>query len=427
MLVAFNVGNFRSIKEVQALSLVKSSGLEKETTHVINTENADGSAALSLLKSLAIYGPNASGKSTLVLAMAQMRDVVMKSATVPMGTDIPVDAFALDNVSSTKPSMFEIIFIKDKIRYQYGFEATRKKIISEWLYAFPKGRTQEWFTREFDEVLGRSVYKFGDKLKGQRGIWEQSTRPDSLFLSVAVQLNSEQLKPIYDWFKYTLKVNSGFFTHEYTAKRCDEKIKDNVLEFMKAADFAISDFKIEESNYSLDSFPTDMPDPLRNVLYEHVKDEKEYRVSAVHRNDHGTFSLPIEMESEGTRKIFNIAGHWLDALREGRVLVIDELHERLHPALVKFLVDTFHNPELNVSNAQLILTTHDTSILSQNVFRRDQIWFAERDANQSSKFYPLTDFSPKKNQDNLERSYLGGRYGAIPSIKKMISLFYGIK
>ncbi|WP_207837572.1 ATP-binding protein [Pseudomonas sp. 43(2021)] len=425
MLVAFNVGNYRSIKEIQTLSLVRSSGAEKIDTNVINTQNSDGTLGPSLLKSVALYGPNASGKSTLVQALSTMRKIVLQSATVAAGTDMPVDPFALDNESAAKPTMFEVIFVKNNVRYQYGFEATKKRVYAEWLYAFPKGRSQEWFIRQWIEENNDYTFKFGDKLKGQRAVWESSTRPDALFLSTAIQLNSEQLKPVYDWFKYKLKVSNGYGNHMYTAKRCSAKSKNAILDFMKAADFAISDINVEEVELSVDSFPKEFPENLRNMLYEQVKDDKIFNVSAVHRNEFGAFELPLELESDGTRKIFNIAAHWLDALSEGRVLVVDELHERLHPFLVKFLVEAFHNPELNNNGAQLILTTHETSILSQDVFRRDQIWFAERDSSQASKFYPLTDFSPKKGQDNLERSYLTGRYGAVPSIKRMINIFYG--
>lgn len=427
MLVAFNVGNFKSIKEIQTLSLVKSNSDEKIESHVISTENLDGSSSPSLLKSVAIYGPNASGKSTLIQAFSAMRSIVMGSATAQAGSEIPVMPFAFDLSTLDQPSMFEAIFVKDKIRYQYGFEATNDKIHAEWLYAFPKGRSQRWFSREFDKDTQKYNYEFGDKLRGQRGVWEAATRPDALLLSTAVQLNSEQLKPVYDWFKYSLKVmaNHSHHSHEYTSKRCNDSFKSSILKFMKAADFAIADFEIEQRNYSLESFPEELPNEFRNFLFENVKDQKEYTVSAIHTNEHGNFPMPFDFESDGTRKMFNIAGHWLDALNEGRILIVDELHDKLHPFLVRYLVDAFHNPELNTSGAQLIFTTHETSILSQNVFRRDQIWFAERDSNQASKLYPLTDFSPKKGQDNLERSYLGGRYGAVPSIKKMVSIFYG--
>lgn len=424
MLVAFHVGNFRSIRETQTLSLVRSPGSEKEASHTIASEYQDGTSAPALLKSVAIYGPNAAGKSTIISAMSIMRSIVVKSASMPADSELPVEPFALDTDSAQKPSLFEMVFVMDRVRYQYGFEVSAERIVNEWLYAFPKGRPQEWFTREWHDIAQQYVYKFGDKLKGQRGVWEHATRKNALLLSTAVQLNSEQLKPIYDWFKLKLKVNQGFLHHDYTAKRCNQHNRAEVLEFMRAADFAIDDFEIEANDYSLESFP-EMPDPLKSFIFEQVKNDKEYKVSAKHKTEYGTFSLPMELESDGTKKIFNIAGHWLDALKEGRILVIDELHERLHPHLVKFLIETFHSPEHNTSNAQLILTTHDTSILSQNVFRRDQIWFAERDSNLASKFYPLTDFSPKKGQDNLEKGYLGGRYGAVPSIRKMITMFYG--
>lgn len=427
MLVAFNVGNFKSIKEEQTFSMVKSAGMEKSQDNVIDTISLDGSPSLSLLKSVALYGPNASGKSTLVDALAAMRRIVMTSATNQVGSGLPIVPFALAKDTPNSPTLFEVVFIQDKIRYQYGFQADSQRIHSEWLYAYPKGRSQKWFSREYDEKNKKFKFDFGDKLKGARITWESSTRADALLLSTAVQLNSEQLKPVYDWFKLNVKLMPRFSDHVYTAKRSGSEFKSRVLGFMQAADFAIADFQIDQNSYSLDSFPVEMPEEIRSFLYEAMKDDNEYKVSLIHTTDEGKYELPFEVESDGTRRMFNICGHWLDALDEGRILVVDELHDKLHPYLVKFLVEAFHNPDLNSKGAQLIFTTHETAILSQNVFRRDQIWFAERDSNQSSKFYPLTDFSPKKGQDNLERSYLGGRYGAVPSIKKMISIFYGAK
>lgn len=424
MLIAFNIGNFRSIREVQTLSLVKSLGDEKQDTHTIQTINSDGSAGQTLLKSVAIYGPNASGKSTLLNGLSSMRRIVLNSATFSPDRKIPVMPFVLDPDFQEKPTMFEVIFYKDQIKYQYGFEVTEKKVHSEWLYAYPKGRSQKWFTRELRNDGEKYTYDFGDKLKGQRGVWEASTRPDALLLSVAVQLNSEQLKPIFDWFENSLKMLNRWTNHLFTAKHFDSEMKSDVLRFLKAADFAISDIDIDETEFSVESFPNDLPAEVKNYFYEKVKGDKEYDVYAVHKGSAGDVSLHIRYESDGTQKMFNIAGHWLDALKSGKVLVVDELHENLHPFLVRFLVEAFHDPELNKNNAQLIFTTHETSILSQNVFRRDQIWFAERDQEQTSKIYPLSDFSPKKGQDNLERSYLGGRFGAVPSIKKMVNLFY---
>jgi len=141
-------------------------------------------------------------------------------------------------------------------------------------------------------------------------------------------------------------------------------------------------------------------------------------VRTAHLNNHNeAVFFDFEDESDGTKKLFAFAGPWMDVLKNGYVLFIDELHDNLHPKLVQFLVKLFHNKETNPKNAQLIFTTHETSILSQDVFRRDQIWFCERNKMQSTSLYPLSDFSPKKGKENLERSYLSGRYGALPFIR----------
>lgn len=190
------------------------------------------------------------------------------------------------------------------------------------------------------------------------------------------------------------------------------------------ADFHISDIKVEATEFNIAELPADMPEPLKDFLSQNLKGEKKLQLETIHVDNNGK-PVPFNFhdESDGTQKFFAFAGPILDVLKNGYVLCIDELNVNLHPKLVQFLVELFHSKESNTKNAQLIFTTHETSILTQDVFRRDQIWFCERSKEQSSVLYPLSDFSPKKGKENLELGYLSGRYGALP----FISTFFGVQ
>ena len=160
-----------------------------------------------------------------------------------------------------------------------------------------------------------------------------------------------------------------------------------------------------------------MPETIKNIIVEKLNGEKLLSVQTIHKTHDGDLvSFDLEDESDGTQKLFAFAGPWIDVLKNGYVLFIDELHDNLHPKLVQYLVELFHNEKTNPKNAQLIFTTHETSILNQDIFRRDQVWFCERNFNQATKVYPLSDFSPKKGKENLEAAYLSGKYGALPFV-----------
>ena len=207
----------------------------------------------------------------------------------------------------------------------------------------------------------------------------------------------------------------------FTARQCKDSVqKEKVLEFLKAADFDIQNVIVESEKMSAKHLPDDMPDELKTSLLTKMRDNEMFDIKTVHLSSEGRLvSFAFEDESDGTKKFFAFAGPWLDALKNGYVLVIDELHDNLHPKLVQFLVQLFHSSKTNPKNAQLVFTTHETSILNQEVFRRDQIWFCEKDSSQATRLFPLTDFSPRKGRENLEANYLAGRYGALPYLKSL--------
>ena len=360
MIIELSVENFRSIKTRQTFSLTKSNSDEL----VGNTFDPNVLNASPLLRSVVIYGANAAGKSNFIKAVKVIREIVANSAkNIQRGDKLPITYFKLCDSTVGKPTEFEVIFIAEGIKYQYGFSATSERVMEEWLYAFPKSRPQRWFIRAFDEAKNEYEWDFSSFLTGKKQTWKDSTRNNSLFLSTAVMLNSEQLKPVYDWFTKTLKV-AGIdgWRSNYTAELCTEADgKKDVLKFLNAADLDINDLKLESKKFDISVLPDDMPAELKERLLKDLEGEEFVDIKTVHTTAQGKDVLfELDDESDGTRKIFSFAGPWIDTLRNGKVLFIDELHDSLHPHIVKFLVDLFHSKKTNPKNAQLIFTTHET-------------------------------------------------------------------
>lgn len=422
MLVEFSVTNFRSIRERQTLSMAKSKLKESDALKE-NSFPSSGLTGVELLRSCAIYGPNAAGKSNLLLALREMVTMVDKSATeMRRGDELPVTPFRLNSTSRNTPTEFEVVFISQGVRYQYGFAATKERITEEWLIAFPKGRAQHWFARQWNEKEEQDQWQMGSSLQGQKQLWMESTRANALFLSTAVQLNSQQLQPVYDWFNNTLRIASvSGWSPSFTATLCDKReYKAKVVDFLKAADVGIDDVVVEKKAFDSKDLPDEMPDEARSEVCK-ILEGKEILagLNMVHFDDEGkSVVFDFDDESDGTRKLFSFAGPWLDALEKGYVLIVDELHDNLHPKLVRFLVQLFHNDKMNPNNAQLLFTTHETSILSSEMFRRDQIWFCEKDQTQATQLFSLTDFN-YRTRENLEMAYLAGRFGALPYTREL--------
>ena len=427
MLIEFKVTNFRSIHTTQTLSMVGKTSTE------LKEQNTFGSGLPSLpnlLRSIVIYGPNAAGKSNMIRAMRFMHKFVLSSQTLQEGQNIDVVPFLLNSKSSTEPSKFEVTFIHDKVRYQYGFAVNSARVLNEWFLAYPEGRPQQWFERKYDSVKDSEDWSFGSKFSGphqQRDIWKASTRKNALFLSTAIQLNNEQLKPAFNWFLQKLAVilPSGVTNLRFSVEQCaSEDGKNKIMEFMNSADITILGIELKKISFPPDELQfgslnipqmglLNMPQVIRNRQGREFTDVK-FLHKAIDTGE--VVSFDFSDESDGTKKLFAFAGPLLDVLAKGRILFVDELDTSLHPLMVRFLISLIHNPEINKNNAQLVFTTHDTSILDTDIFRRDQVWFVEKDTESaSSHLYPLSDFSPRKGEA-LERGYLKGRYGALPFI-----------
>lgn len=421
MLVDFSVTNYRSILERQTLNMVASSYFKE--LEALNTfiPDQDGSVP-RLLRSTVLYGPNASGKSTLIQALQFLEQQILNSQKESQaGDEIDVVPFKLTAASRQADSEFEITFIEQSVRYEYGFTCNRKRFTEEWLIAYPLGRAQKWFHRVFDIESGKDAYKFSSSFLGgrQRQTWAAQTRSNSLFFSTAIQLNNEQLKPAFDWFKQRLLVLHSFrFGVGYTLQRCaDSADKSRIVSFMNSADLSVSDIKVKETYFSADLLPKDMPTAIREEFLKDMAGKKIIEHRFIHKdvNTQEIVEFDESEESDGTRALFAFAGPWLDVLENERVLVVDELDSSLHPLLVHYLVKRLHHEG---TKAQLIFTTHDTTLLSQKLLRRDQVWFLEKDEKSATRLYPLSDFSPRDNEA-IERGYLNGRYGGIPFLKDL--------
>jgi len=422
MLIEFSVTNFLSFGEKQTLSMVADKAKELEETH---TFQPIGKAKLPrLLHAAGVYGANASGKSNLLRAMKVMREIVLSSAKDSQAGEL-IQGIMPHALSEDEPTEFEIIFIANDVRYQYGFAATRQRITEEWLFAFPSGRSQQWLSRVYN--VDSQEYQWlinATQVKGERELWKKSTRDNALFLSTAAQLNSEQFSVALEWFRRNLSVVGEInnVSPNRTFRLCDNPDgREKVLQFMNAADISVNDMEITDKPLSVDNLPKNIPLSMKQKILSDLTKLKEglqftgmVEVKFSHKTSQGRqFQLPIDLESTGTRRLFESAGVWLDVLEQGRVICIDELESSLHPLLTRYIISLFHNPEVNRNHAQLIFTTHDATILDNELLRRDQIWFVEKDVDQTTQLYPLSDFSPRKDEA-LQKGYLQGRYGALP-------------
>lgn len=411
MLLEFRVSNFRSIRDEQSLSLLASKDDAHERTHV-----SPAGTASRVLNTAAIYGPNAGGKSNFLKAVQFFSSMVATSATsIREGQGLNCPPFRLDPAFATQPSEFEITFLLGGIRHQYGFAATPSRVLEEWLLVYQKAKPQRWFHRRFNAAHDVDEYEFSTHLTGQRRVWQQATRANALFLSVAVNLNSEKLRPIAGWIAQKLAVitERPKVVPDWTLDLLSSDAgKQRVINLMAAADIGIVDFELEKQAGKQLSIKLD----AGNAVSHSVQDHELISVKAVHQGKDGSrVSFDIADESLGTQQWLWLVGPMLDILQNGRVLFVDEIDSSLHTLLLRQIISMFNDPEVNTGGAQLVFTTHDTALMDADILRRDQFWFVEKDADQATRLYPLLDFSPRKNEA-LEKGYLMGRYGAVPFV-----------
>lgn len=424
MIIQFVTENYRSIKYEQTLSLVKSTGNEMPD----NFFETSAPKTPTLVKSAVIYGANASGKSNTIKALGAMLNIIQSSANKDIRQIISTESFLFDVATNNEPTLYDISVIMSlpnddgilqEMRVDYGFVCDTKMVYEEWLSIYPKGIERNWFHREYNQERQEYEWKISDHIKGEKASWKNQTRLDQLFLSVAVHRNSEQLRPIYEFFANEICIiKTDRISNELSKTICKNSEKDKfiVLSLLKSAGIEIDDVIFERPNIIHEGLPDDLPDFVKQEILRDLEKQiiAQNETFFVYLDNTETpKKINLKNESDGTQKLFEFAGLILSVLQNGDVLVIDELNKSLHPDLVRFLVKLFNSP-LNQKNAQLIFTTHETSVLRKDLLRRDQIWFCEKDNDRSTRLYPLTNFRPHINCEDIEEYYLHGRYGAKP-------------
>lgn len=412
MLVNFTFQNFRSFREAKTLSLQASSLTDLE--HSVIHRNMH-----RLLPVVAVYGANSSGKSNVLEALRTMRRVVLNSVKLDPTDTLDFEPFLLRD-KPQRETIFEIQFIQGDALYRYGFSYDKAKIFGEWLYETKK-REAYLFRRQ-----GRK-YEI-NQVRFKEGIGkEKATADNRLFLSLVAQLNGVKAQMILEWFRRCnyLSGLTGTDYEGFTVRMFHKELEgcSEARKFFRQMQLGFNDLKIAEREFTDQELPErSMPERIRRELVEQLQGKTFLEAQTVHNiydssgRIIGTRHFPKDkMESDGTKKLIEISGPIFDSLREGKVLIIDELDAKLHPIMTRNILRLFMNPESNPRGAQLIFATHDTSLLNLSYLRQDQIWFTEKDPTSSSDLYSLVEFRDvASSRHSIAQEYICGRYGAIP-------------
>ncbi|MGI6099765.1 MAG: AAA family ATPase [Kiritimatiellia bacterium] len=421
MIIQFSVSNYRCFRGLQTLSLA--AGSDKSLPGNCIVASLPGRPERRWLKGAAIYGANASGKSTVLNALKALAGMVINSAKTTDAKEAigQIDPFALCPDHPETPTAFGIVFVADGMQYEYRVAATRERIWHESLRAFPSARAQTWYARDWHPESAAYVWTPERPTGFQRDPQlEGYTLSNMLFLSKAVANNRAELEPVFRWFKDTLVfLDMGAqsrLSYGFTLRQVEQQGEyyASIRELLRHADIGVT---------GVETIETGAPETLGRLLADtpvetqkHLLGERWVRPSLIHTGMRPSrIPLPWETESAGTQRLFALAGPWMDILSRGRVVCIDELETSMHPHMVRELLRLFFDPSVNTGGAQVIFTTHNPLLLATTLLRRDQVWFTDKDAKGAAHLYPLTDYSPRKGE-SLIRGYLSGRYGALPFI-----------
>jgi len=409
MILEFSVENYLSFKDKVTFSMIPD-GTKKLAENYVTLDNE------KILKTAAVYGPNASGKTNLFSMLSQITTMLRQSNYVDINAPLPLVPFKFDNKIKNNPSSFEIKFIKNGIKYIYGFSADKKNIYEEYLYYYPNNKVAKIFDR-----TDIDTYSFPQKSQTTLKEIQKKTPHNKFFLATATNWNYQETKPAYDFLTVDMGVCFSLTELRFGAFKAykndkNERLKKFAINFLNKADFNISDYQVNEVEIPKEILVSvNLPESAK-------ENPKAFQVSISHKVGNKEYSLDIEEESIGTQILFFLIPFISDAINNQKVLIIDELDRSLHPLLVKYIVELFNN-QSSATPSQLIFNTHDTNLLNLEILRRDQIWFTEKEPNSSSSdLYSLNDFSVR-NKENVEKGYMLGKYGAIPFIEQNINIW----
>jgi hypothetical protein len=415
MLIGFKFENFRSFLAEQSFSFSTSSDRTHETTHLMPT----GMKAVPKISRVAIaFGPNASGKTNLLIALATFRDLVLHSTTYTEAQFAERHTPFKFGPSASQATRFEIDVLLEHVRYRYAMSYDAERIRFERLLVYRTGKSQRWFERTYDPVAQRDEWApFSPNFTGPREMWRKATRPKALFLTTAAQLNSERLAPLLDWIEHRLEIlfpADMSDVNRIAARLQDSHVKSRILELLRAVDIHVDDVRIAEQSHAPAAAvapPAAVPAHFapaggtrRSIEFLYVRD--------------GWLPMWLDsvFEAAGTRRLIGLFGPLLQAIEAGKLLLIDEFDAGLHPLVARYLIQLINDPQASGSGAQLLLTSHNTTLMDLDILRRDEIWLVQPDERHVSSLSPLLRSSPRKHE-LIAKNYLRGRYGAVPVIR----------
>ncbi len=427
MLIEFKVANYRSIGEEQILSLIPANKQKEHSENIISV------GKYNALNAISIYGANGSGKSNLLLAMGSLNALLHLSARSSSTTKLPFDPFLLREGWELKPTKFEITFILKNDKFRYGVEFNKESVVKEWLFRKSLSREVNLFMREGDIIDTSSGFKGNIKVINAA---IEATRPNALFLSTCDMFNVEEAKIIFQWFKNFNKID-GINTEDEAIRTVriweNENARADITNYLLRLDLGFVGINISKKIFDESDIPKDLTENQKKYLIQELSGEEGYSVQSMHKiyssdaKETGSyFSWNFEeKESQGTKKAFHLSGPISWALKNGGVLIIDEIEAKMHPLLTLDTINIFLNKETNPNNAQIIFATHDTNLLTYSNLRRDQIYFTEKNKWESTEIFSLSDFiylgedgnsdfEKERPDTNKEKRYFEGRYGAIP-------------
>lgn len=430
MLLRFAVSNHLSIKDTQELSFIKSA-LKGPEDGLLSTPALPKE---KVLPAAIIYGPNASGKTNLLDALAFMKTAILQSQRhwAP-DAGVPRKPFALNQACASEPSRFEMDFVFEGVRHSYGFACTSSQFVEEWLYEAPNGRQRMIFER--GGPLPEDM-KFGASFSGPKQAIAQLMRPNSLFISTALQNNSSAANAVF-FSIYGIDVYKRLETSAFSLSSIlnNEEIDARILKFLENIETGITSHRIVDrdewsgldrnsfhniAKIVIDSGRDSVSSEIRSKILEKISTGKV--VEFGHRSENGSnVFFELERESAGTRRLIPLLQQVMTALDKGNICVIDEIDASLHTQVCDAIIALFTNSKTNPNGAQLIATTHDTNLFNAPHLRRDELWLVEKSPGGASEFYSLADVKVR-DVGNYERGYLQGRYGAIPFAGSAIDL-----
>ncbi|HPR99056.1 MAG TPA: ATP-binding protein [Methanomassiliicoccales archaeon] len=419
MLLEFEVENFRSFADPVRFSMIASSD-RSHADHLIVVEGSRD----RLMRSASIYGANASGKSNLVMAMGMLQTLVLRSHLAQLGDPMPFFPFRFGRPGEFVSTRYRVVFLADGVEYEYSLRYDAEKVLEESLYHFPKNRKAIIFER----VEGRDLRAPQDD--GALRAIAEKTLPNALLLSKAVQDNNAIAIPTFKWFQeklmVILNINSMAVEERALARmQQDERFRVQLLKALHMADLGIVDVRgkvVHMDQDELDKMPPEIQEQMRGMVNGRIEQWRRLEIKTVHEvvgEDGAAIRSEMDFHTEeslGTQKVLAVVALILEAVEAGRVLVLDEMDLRLHPLISRFLVEMMNDPEQNRWNAQFVFTTHSTGLFDLDLFRRDQIWFVEKDAGGRSTIYSLSDFKVRKDL-RVQKAYEVGRFGAIPFVR----------